>query len=800
MTPNSKDKYCIMAEYSGIKKAIDAVHFYRSLQLMLFFFILCHSVQAQLFPVQTSVQIIPPYSVYLADYASPGNDKLKLIMVQRDVSRPSYQVRLSFSIELNGKTILRTSPSFNPPPITLDPGIPTIISGIDLQPYLDSRNLDFNGYSRDEYERTKALPEGSYQICVTAYDYRRPDVAVSNAGCNFYWLAKSEPPMVNLPACATNIPIATPQQILFSWLPRNTTSPTAVADTEYEFSLHEMRPAGRNPNDVVASSRPIFTTITSATQFVYGLSEPILLKDLTYVWRVRAIDKNGRDQFRNNGYSEVCTFTLGGIDLNLLPVDGVQAKGETERRGKVWWEALDQAGKYKVNYKKAGSDDYEWFSEEATEPSLTFYELEPNTEYEVRLQAYQGENYGPYSEIVKFKTRLHKVYQCGDALPALPEPGKPLAFASKGTIINVQGLELVLEEATNTGGAGVYKGKGKVSVPYLGGASFNAVFNNLFIDEKRVATSGRIDFVTEAIDNWVEEKLAEQKREEREEQQKENKEKWKNTDFYQEVTYYDKIEIEDIRVENGKLVMVGKDALGNAQTITNDNILKLADSTGKAIIIEDKNGDQWVVQPGGKVSKVPGGGLSPTMDVVVSQEALDIMTKALTELQTTYNEPRMKTLEREVEERRALLDAHIKEFNEAILGGESSEPLQDGDQIENTTLYGVEVLTEAEDENGGVEDEFARLSKAFKEKELDNNRGKLIGVLTLPDNLTVIVKLIAPELKIDNKTATEFINQQKVQRATVRETVSRVMVAIEYLLDKLLIESSLKNLELNRKQ
>jgi hypothetical protein len=784
-----------MTNCSQVKKAIAAMRMYRPVLFLLLFLFLVSTAQAQLFPVQTSVQIIPPYSVYLADYATPGNDKLKLIMVQRDVSRPSYQVRLSFSIELNGKTILRTSPSFNPPAITLDPGIPSIISGLDLQPYLDSRNLDFNGYSRDEYERTKALPEGSYQICVTAYDYRRPDVAVSNAGCNFYWLAKSEPPMVNLPACGTNIPIATPQQILFAWLPRNTTSPTAVADTEYEFSLYEMRPEGRNPNDVVASSRAIFTTVTSATQVVYGLSEPILLKDLTYVWRVRAIDKNGRDEFRNNGYSEVCTFTLGGIDLNLLPVEGVQAKGETERKGKVWWEAIAEAGKYKVNYKKSG-DDHEWFAEEATEASISFYELEPNTEYEVRVQAYQGENYGPYSEIVKFKTRLSKIYQCGDALPALPEPGKPLASAAKGTIVNVQGLELVVEEATNTGGAGLYKGTGRVSVPYLGGASFNTVFNNLFIDENRVATSGRIDFVTEAIDNWVEDKLAEQKREEREEQQKENKEKWKDTDFHEEVTYYDKIEIEDIRVENGKLVIVGKDALGNAQTVTNDAVLKLADSTGKAIIIEDKNGDQWVVQPGGKVSKVPGGGLSPTMNVVVSEEALDVVKKALTELRTMYNESRMKTLEREVEQRRALLDAYIEEINRAILGSESSEPAQDGvDGLEQGVFFGVEVIADVEEENTG-EDEFFVLSKAFKEKELDNNRGKLIGMLTVPDNLAAVAKLMAPELKIDNKTVTEFINQQRIQRAPERDIESKVMRAIEGLLDTILVKKGSTNIRI----
>jgi hypothetical protein len=46
---------------------------------------------------------------------------------------------------------------------------------------------------------TRALPEGSYRISFTAYDYQRQDVQVSNEGSSFYWLAKNEPPLINFP-------------------------------------------------------------------------------------------------------------------------------------------------------------------------------------------------------------------------------------------------------------------------------------------------------------------------------------------------------------------------------------------------------------------------------------------------------------------------------------------------------------------------------------------------------------------------------------------------------------------------
>jgi len=103
-------------------------------QSLLFLISLFWSVVAvgQNYAVQSTVQVMPPYSVYLSDYATSGNEKLRVVLLQRDLSRPAYQLRLVMAVELNGKIILRTSRTYNPPPINLDPGIPTVISGADL--------------------------------------------------------------------------------------------------------------------------------------------------------------------------------------------------------------------------------------------------------------------------------------------------------------------------------------------------------------------------------------------------------------------------------------------------------------------------------------------------------------------------------------------------------------------------------------------------------------------------------------------------------------------------------------------
>lgn len=761
----------------------------RSITLLLLT-LLTFEAQAQFYPVQVTTQLLPPYSVYLPDYASPANDKLRLVILQRDLTKPSYQVRLQLSIELNGKTILRTSRNWNPGPINLDPGIPTVIAGVDLQPYLDSRNLDFVGISRQDYERTKALPEGSYQICFTAYDYKRQDVQVSDHACSFYWLAKDEPPLINFPACGTGIALQNPQQIVFSWLPRNTSSPNSVNETEYEFTLYEMRPSGRNPNDVVLTSPPVYRALTTVPQLVYGPAEPMLIPTLTYVWRVRAIDKSGRDQFRNEGYSEVCTFHYGTTDaIQWFPIEDVHAEGETERRAKAWWTAQEEADGYKVHYKKRGSG-YKWFSVDADKAEVIFFDLEPDTRYEVRVQSRIGEALGPYSEIAELTTLSQRTYQCGETPDDAPALENPLLFATAGMTIDVQGIEMTIKEVNGPFGEGVYSGKGEVSIPYFGGAVFNVMFDQLYINESRVAVQGRIDFITKGVDAMIEEQLAQQKQREREEQQQKNREQWAGTDFYDKIFYYEEVVIDSVYVDaEGNVIVV--DATG-ASYINKDIPAILVDAPDKAIIIEDKNGDQWVVQKDGKVTSVPAGGLTPN-NVVVSEEALSIVKEALRDFHGYYTEARIQTLEQELNERRSLLEAHIDEHNQRVLSSitievPEEEPRDAVDEDDSDIVFSD--FEESTSEKGIADKQFEELSVAAKEKELEHNRAVILQFLGDPHHIDESDRIVAEQLTIESRPVSEYIEVKKERNASRADLLQAVKQGIAELIDELLKGSS----------
>jgi hypothetical protein len=105
--------------------------------LLLLVFLMQGVVRAQIYPVQTFVQVTPPYNSYLPDYADPFTNQLRVLLTLTDFSVPSTQVKLRFSIEGSGYS-LQSVNLIAFPTITLTPGVPVEISGSDLAPYLST--------------------------------------------------------------------------------------------------------------------------------------------------------------------------------------------------------------------------------------------------------------------------------------------------------------------------------------------------------------------------------------------------------------------------------------------------------------------------------------------------------------------------------------------------------------------------------------------------------------------------------------------------------------------------------------
>ncbi len=62
----------------------------------------------QPYPVTCNVNVLPPSSTYLPDYAGIGNEKLQVLLQLRDPSTPTLGVYLRLRIEGDNGVVLQT--------------------------------------------------------------------------------------------------------------------------------------------------------------------------------------------------------------------------------------------------------------------------------------------------------------------------------------------------------------------------------------------------------------------------------------------------------------------------------------------------------------------------------------------------------------------------------------------------------------------------------------------------------------------------------------------------------------------
>ncbi|MDF1546660.1 MAG: hypothetical protein P1P88_02485 [Bacteroidales bacterium] len=456
-------------------------------------FLISSTAWSQNFPVQSNVNITPPYSVYLSDYASMTSNKLLVTLMLKDINQSDIQVKLRLTIKGNGIEI-RTKADYQPQPLLLQGGAPLLISGTDLESYLNPANLDFSGTTKSEFTKTGKLPEGVYQFIVEAVEYRR-NVTVSNAGMTIGWLVLNDPPRWTLPMANSLLTATYPQNIFFSWMPMSTASPNSAFTTEYEFTIVELWPDSRSPGDAINSSIPLYQVTTSNTSLVYGPAEPELTPGRKYVCRLRAYDTEGRDLFKNKGYSEILVFTFG---QSCKPPNIIQHQVLGPEDARVNWTSLPGNTQFVLSYAEQNADGTwsNWYHNETLMPTSNIKGLKAEHSYRYQLKAICGTLESEYSEIKQFNTPAPDttLVECGKdiSIPKVDD-SPPLPMLKVGDFINVGGFEARIIEVE--GSNGTFSGKCVVNVKTFGGVRILSEFENISVNESHQVTAGAINSV-----------------------------------------------------------------------------------------------------------------------------------------------------------------------------------------------------------------------------------------------------------------------------------------------------------------
>jgi large repetitive protein len=200
-------------------------------------------------------------------------------------------------------------------PAVFDPGthiLSPVFDRIDFESTLEDVLSGVRSSLQRQMIQTGALPEGDYRLELSAEVLSGQRVNVI-PGQAFFTVSYPPPPQLITPGNRTNVVMSTP---VFSWSPVLTRTPVSL---EYEFLLVEMFD-GQGPEDAIDANRPHHEqTLMDVTSLVYTPDLFPLERGRSYAWMVRAFGAGQDIPIRNDGDSEIFTFTFD--DSGVKPED-----------------------------------------------------------------------------------------------------------------------------------------------------------------------------------------------------------------------------------------------------------------------------------------------------------------------------------------------------------------------------------------------------------------------------------------------------------------------------------------------
>ena len=274
---------------------------------------------AQIMPVNSSVILAPPHPIFLSDYYTVGSNSLQTVLNFTDFTETSWDVKLKVTIE-SADIRISTSPNFFPAiPITLTPGVPTILQGDDFYEYLHVNNVELSGITAASLNQNGKLPEGLYNFCIEVLDFKT-GIPLSLPSCNSAYLFMEPPPVTLSPVCESVVHTSNPQIIFFQWQIAGGASPAISVTSKYMLSVYEVTEETADPYFAVQNSQALLvyeSSFMNQMSLALDFNTALLVPGKKYTFRVRAVHAEEQDIYANHGYSEWCWFYYG------YPSDGI---------------------------------------------------------------------------------------------------------------------------------------------------------------------------------------------------------------------------------------------------------------------------------------------------------------------------------------------------------------------------------------------------------------------------------------------------------------------------------------------
>ncbi len=278
----------------------------------------------------TAVNIVvkPPYSSNYTTYENLANHAIiTLVGGPEDVDVILYGSLANMQSDL----FIHTSEQYTGGVFMLPANqTKVIINDVPKMLFLGRNNVVHNGIPDEQWMqilKDGQLPEGQYQLCVQVHRVTPNGVDPGEIGsaCFNISITQAQPPVITSPYEGQELNAQLPNTV-FSWTPP--IGNTLGAQIVYDLYVVKV-PQGQDPNDAMnaavnyKANNPLIKTNLTGNQYV---TQPYDLKiDSNHLYAVQVVarDMNRQVSFKNNGKSEVVTFTKGKATAPGLIITGL---------------------------------------------------------------------------------------------------------------------------------------------------------------------------------------------------------------------------------------------------------------------------------------------------------------------------------------------------------------------------------------------------------------------------------------------------------------------------------------------
>ena len=222
----------------------------------------------------------------------------------------AYQnIRASFVVEdlqNNGATVLQSKdddPSMPRFDIPANTTLTKLVSDI-----FSVNAVSFNSSYQKTATTTNSIPEGQYEFCVTLIDENNSPITQTGQVCMPFSVFIPDPPTLTFPTDKSTI--SDIGATAFSW------TPVMLGASQVNYQL-TIAPVFQNqtPKDAILSNPALLQKTVTVNSYVYTQADPpfsFYPSAVGFAWQVQALDEQNLPVAKNEGKSEVFSFTLPG--------------------------------------------------------------------------------------------------------------------------------------------------------------------------------------------------------------------------------------------------------------------------------------------------------------------------------------------------------------------------------------------------------------------------------------------------------------------------------------------------------